>query len=209
MNYADYYYRQTVGCYPADDDTCLIQTKKTIDYLFDCGFSEQEVLKVLEEAEPAASLTPDLLPDWLWEGSLIERGKFYYHRILHIKPEAPVYNPRTGEVKTTPFYLEMKIRFTMDDLLDYFYDTMMTPAELVDRNKDAGAFKYMLEKYKKISFIEPLDFILSLIDYTKETEAVPTSSVLDTQKHEREVYDLLKQKTEEAKAAKMNRIVWR
>ena len=45
--------RQTVGCYPADDDTCLIQTKIPLT-ICSTAVSEQEALKVLEEAEPQA-----------------------------------------------------------------------------------------------------------------------------------------------------------
>lgn len=211
MDYAEFYYNQVIGYYPFDTDDNRRQTEKTIQYLFDAGVSEEDVLRFIEESPPKDCLTPDDLPDWLWEGSLLERDTFYYHHTLHIKPKAPIFDQNTQKEKTDKFYLEMKIKYTMDDLIDYFYEVLKIDKDLCDYKKDGGSFNYLLNKYKKITFCEPIDFVLALIDSHKpeNNQHFSVQNVLDIQEKEAEVYDMMKRKTLEASLHKANRIIWR
>ena len=209
MNFAEMYYYQIYGHYPYDSEKPLEKTQKVIDYLKDAGISNSEILKVIEEAPRAEYLTPDMLPEWLWEGSLLEKGVFYYHHLLHIKPEAPTLDPRTGRMNKSPFFLEMKIRFTLDDLVEYFYRRADIPPELRNYNKDRGALKNMLERYSRIDFAEPLDFVLTLIDIGAEDEYAFLTSPFDTTEYAKQAYDLLKARAQEAELAGANKIIWR
>lgn len=211
MDYAEFYYSQVVGLYPFDTDDYRIQTEKTIQHLVDAGISESDILRFIEESPPKDCLTPEDLPDWLWEGSLLKKNTFYYHNTLHIRPEAPKFNPFSKEEKVTDFYLEMKIQYTIDDLIDYFYKTLRISKELADKKKDEGSFQYLLNKYSKLDFCESIDFVLALIDHNKPTnnQFMAVQSILDISQAQTEVYDLLKRGSAEASLHKANRILWR
>lgn len=211
MDYAEFYYSQVVGCYPFDTEENKMKTQKVIDYLFDAGIEESKILRFIEESPAKDYLTPDDLPEWLWEGSLLKKNTFYYHNILHIQPKMPTFNPFKKTEDVEKFYLEMKIMFTMDDLINYFYKTLNINKDLLDKKRDEGSFNYLLNKYSKLDFIEPIDFVLALIDHCKQDSAMFSRimSVLDISNAEAEVYDILKRKTAEAELQKANRILWR
>jgi len=210
MDYAEFYYSQVVGHYPFDTDVFKNKTQKVIDYLIDAGISENDILRFIEESPPKDFLTPDDLPDWLWEGSLLKKDTFYYHNTLHIKPKAPVFNPHSNKEIVEDFYLEMKIKFTMEDLINYFYDTLMISRELMDYKRDEGAFNHLLNRYDKLQFVESIDFVLALIDQCKPTSYFSTvHNVFDIRQAEAETFEMFKRMTAEAEYAKANVIVWR
>jgi hypothetical protein len=211
VDYAEFYYINTLGYYPHDTDRQKLITKATTDYMLESGISEAEVIKAIETSMSSDCLTPDALPDWLWENSLVERDTYYCHHVLHLVPPAPRFNPHKKTEKASSFYLEMRIRFTIDQLVDYFYDTLMISKDLVDRKRDAGSFKYLLGKYSKLGFVQPLDFVLSLIDAVNadKNQIAPVTNVLDIARYEADVHDRLKRMTAQATLYKTNRIIWR
>ena len=127
-----------------------------------------------------------VISETLWHDTLLKPNTFYYHEQLTIMPGPSIWNPNMKE-QSHRFYLEMKIKYTIDDLLNYYYTELLIPVELRDRSKDKGAFEHMLKKYTKFK-CEPIDFILYLIDYSKQEEAFITN-VFDLQKYERETYE--------------------
>lgn len=209
MDYVEEYYSNTLGNYPFEDDDNKIKSEKVIAYLKENEIGESDLIKTIEEMPGKDYISPEMLPDWLWEDSLLERDKFYYHNTLHIKPKAPTWNPLTNEESVEEHYMEMKIKFTMDDLITYFYRELNINHELIDIAKDKGSFNFLINKYRKFDFIEPIDFILSLIDYAKSSENMRVRSVLQIGEYESEVYDMLQAKVEQAKLEKANIIVWR
>lgn len=211
MNYAEFYYSQVLGQYPFDSDENKIKTQKVVDYLIEANVSESDIIRVIEESPPKDFLSPEDLPEWLWEGSLLKRNTFYYHNRLHIKTKAPRFNPFTLKEEVDKFYMEMKIKYTLGDLINYFYESLRLNTELADKNKDEGSFRYLLNKYSKLNFIESIDFVLALIDEEKlhSKEFGAASSILDLSARHNEVYEKLKRQTEEAKLHRANRIMWR
>lgn len=211
MDYAEFYYINTLGYYPFDTEREKLITAATIQYMLDSGIREAEVIRAIETSKPGDCLTPDLLPDWLWENSLLKRDTYYYHHILHLAPPAPKFNPHTKSEVKTAFYMEMRIRFTIDQLVDYFYDTLMISKDLVDRKRDAGSFNYLLGKYSKLGFVQSLDFVLSLIDAVNadKNQIAPVTNVLDIARYEADVHERLKRMTAQAELHKANRIIWR
>jgi hypothetical protein len=209
MDFIEVYYNCVWGCYPFEDDTNKMKSQRIIDYLLEAGISETDILDFVENAPKVDYLTPDLLPDRFWELSLVKRDRFYYHNILHIVSDAPKWDPLSNIQSVAEFHLEMKIRFTMEELINYFYGVLNISAELMDIIRDTGSFNYLLGKYSKFTFIEPLDFVLSLIDYCKDSIDRKIVSILDIAQYESEVYEKLKAKAEQAKFEKANKIVWR
>lgn len=137
------------------------RTLRTIDYMKDAGVDPSGIVTAMTACSKKKVMLREYLPDELWKGSLIERGKFYYHHILQLRPEQ-FFNPLTGKEESKAFYLENLIRFTMDDLINYFMRTCGIDYELRDDKKFASQFTHLLKT--NYSFIEPLDFVLALID---------------------------------------------
>ena len=168
-------------------------TKNTCEYLLDCGFSALEIINILNGLSFGA-LSYDVLPDRLWQGSLIKRGAFYLHRELRIESQVPEFDIRTGRVLEYPYYCEMKIKYTVEDTLKYFR-SRMKPSNIVlsSDEYDKNAIKQLFCQYSKLDYVEPLDIILCsidnhlsldsgcvrLIDITKTNREVITSLIGD------------------------------
>lgn len=212
MDFVEMYYSNVVGCYPFHTDDNRFKTQAVIDYLIDAGFSDGEILRFVENAPASDCLEPSFLPDWMWEGSLLKRDTFYYHNSLHIVSKPPSWNPRTGKQTSSRFYLEMKIKYTMMDLIRYFYRTLGVDRALLDEKRDAAAFKYLMDRYKRFEpEIQALDFVLALVDYAKHMDEDETSvtNILDVKRYEAPALELLQNRVSEASLAKANVIVWR
>jgi len=145
--------------------------------------------------------------------NLMQRDVFYYHNLLREVPP-PVRirrDPETGEYirESAPFFLEMKRRFTMQDLLDYWYRTnYITPNDHM-RKQDEGKFRYLLSIYS-------LDEILFAIDAAKvqrnESELPPLRNAFDLEKYmdgELGAREFIKRKENAHKVAGINRIIKR
>jgi hypothetical protein len=200
------YYRVFSGIMPEEE--IVETTKKTIAYLWDNGYDEKEIMQILIRCCVKGGINPNNLPDILWENSLLEKNAFYYHNILHITSKPPIWDPVTLTEKTEPYFMEMKIKFTMEDLLSYYYNKLLVPIELRDRKKDIGAFEHLLKKYKSMK-VKPIDFVLTLIDTASLDEEIKVFNVLDLSKVEREVYDFYENTIPMAIYSKANVIVWR
>ena len=92
--------------------------------------------------------------------NLLERGTFYYHPALQVVPPPPVIRQLDdgsfeSSYDTEPFFLEMKEKFTLDDLVNYFYNVIGIDDGFRDRDK--GAFRHILKTYN-------LDVVLYTID---------------------------------------------
>lgn len=172
----DTYLLVTYGCKINNTDNI----KRIIYYLLDNEYEYDFILKYLLTYGPC-------LDDSLWDNSILKPNTFYYHNSLTIMPGASIWNPNMKE-KAPKFYLEMKIDFTIDDLLNYYYHELLIPIELRNYDKDKGAFEHLLKTYNNKFKVEAIDFILFLIDYNKKEKSYITN-VFDLQKHERETYD--------------------
>src|SRR5574344_1035322 len=205
FDFVYFFNNEILGHEPSEQDNSI--TKATVEYLADCGLSKEEILNAILHSETAKEhLSKESLPDELWNGSLISRGKFYYHHALQLIPHFKV-DPITLKSVSTSFYLENKIRFTMKDLILYFYKTLGIDPKLMDERKDAGAFNSMLNECKrKFDFIEPLDFVLALIDLTKN-ENTKAYEPFDIKRDGSMIRlcDILQRKINEAKFYKRDR----
>lgn len=207
MDYIDFYYSNVLGHTP-DDAEALRATSNTIEYLLDCGYAKSEILHILLQCKATERLTAADLPDSLWDGSLIKRGVFYYHHTLQITSTPPHYDAKLSKEIMEPYFLEMRIRYSMDNLIQYFYEKLGIDMELMDKQRDAARFKALLKKYDRLSFVSALDFVLSLIDYSSYAKK-KVLSVFDLEQNETEVFEELKRKAAEASFHGKNVVVWR
>lgn len=171
--------------------------KRIVGYLKSNDYTDAQIISYL-------IVNGDTLDDSLWQDSLLKPNTFYYHNLLRIRPKAPIWHPEKGYEEIEPFFLEMKINFTLDDLLNYYYTNIRVPVELRDYNKDIGALKFLLNKYNKMQ-VESIDFVLCLIDINKENENF-TSSVLNLDKYNTQALDKINNIVANTKSKE---IVWR
>lgn len=208
-------YTLVVGIEPSEDS--FNRTIATANYLKDNGYSTQDILKILKNTIKNINKdTIDLairgedLPEELWDNSLLEKNKFYYSDILHIKSKAPSWNPITFKEECEPFFLEMKINFTIDDLLIYYYDKCRVPQGLKDDKKNAGAFKHLIKKYDAFNNVPGLDYVLALIDKaSKDVDKNFFTDVFEIENYNKEVIEEFTAMYEQAVFEKTNVIVWR
>lgn len=191
-----------------ESEQAVILTKGTIEYLMDCGFSDGEIFKVFQ-TYPAGSeyMDPEKLPESLWENSLTEKDTFYYHHLLRITGK-PATVSIDGNRKFDPHFLEMQIRFPMESLLSYYYSSCRIDEALRDEKRDAGSFRYLLQRYEKLGYISGLDFVLVLIDYAGKSE-FPVSMVMKLSEYDAEANQMLKAMVAEARKDRANKIIWR
>lgn len=201
--YADFYFNFMIGEYPEHEEN-YIKTANFFSYLKDSGITDGEIYMITGLVKPKQVLTIDDIPDIIRKDSLLEKDKFYYHKELTITPPPPGWEVE----EDYKFYREIKIRYTLEDALDYFIKATGVRAEWVARDKEIGSIKYLLKEYKKFNFIEPIDFLLHLIDYS-----VSCGNEINT------IYDLRHEEVELAKALEIdianavargkNTVIWR
>ena len=201
--YADFYFNFMIGEYPEEIDDYR-KTANLFQYLIDAGISDGEVYMITEIVKPKKCLTIEDIPDKLWENSLLERDKFYFHKQLQITPPPPGWDIEHDYI----FYREMKIRYTLDDVLDYFIIMTGVRAEWVARDKEKGSIKYLLKEYKKFNFMEPIDFLLHLIDYCVSCGR-EINSIYDLRDEEVELAKALEVDILNAAALGKNKVIWR
>ena len=205
MDLVKEYYEDKFGCYPFEDAKYLTKTQLMIEYLQEAGLTFGEILDTIHKATAGEYLCPLDLQDELWENSLLKRDTFYFHKELKITSGMP-----SLENGISQQYIEMKIKYTLQDLLAYYYKVAQTEEAFKDEKKDIGALQHILKQYEKLSEIEAVDFVLHLIDYAAAEEDISTYDIFYiNNKYRSECYNEIKTKAIMAKNLGYSRIIWR
>lgn len=192
FNIYDKYVEIAYG-YNIEDIELINKITATIGHYKDCKLDDKTILSLLLENGPKIIN---------FENSLTNHDIFYFHNQLRINSKSPIWHPEKGTI-TFPYYLEMKSLYTLDDLLDYYYKTILIPIELRDRKRDTGAFSHMLNKYK-FDKLNTLDIILTAIDLSKENKTKIVTP-FDIETNISEAYEVLTSLLENNKQT----IIWR
>lgn len=167
--------------YGSDDDIrkdiLIIKYQRLIDN----NFSESEAIELL--MNNIEMMTDDSIIN-------TEDDTIYYHSRLQIQSKPGGFDPTTGEVINNPYYLEMRDRYTMYELLEYFYDKLNIPVEFRDEKRDSGAMNHLIASYKSFTIITPVDFILYMIDYCVSTKT-RIGNPLELKNIAQQTYELL------------------
>lgn len=189
MNYVDFFYSNYASVDVLINEDLKRQTRATIEYLLDNHLNSKEILNVLMNCAGKAVLSKFDLPDSLWKNSLIKRDKYYYHHILQIIPEV-------GE-----FFVEIKIKFTLNDLLKYFIKNLNINTSIINEKQYLAQLNSLINRYSALKFIEPLDFVLALIDNAvRKNYVILEPFDLNSSNNVSETLELLKIKVAEATA---------
>lgn len=201
------YYLTNKGYEPIDED--FKRTLATANYLKDNNMDEKTIFKILLECNKDKICGEDL-PESLWEKSLLKKNIFYYSDIFHIKSNPPRWNPVTFKEECPEFFLEMKINFTMNDLLNYYYEKCRVPLALQNDKRDAGAFTHLINKYNAFEIIPGIDYVVALINKASEDKNKKIfTEIFEIEKYKEEIITDFEIIANEAKHSKSNKIVWR
>lgn len=197
------------------------QLAGTANYLKDNGKTDKEIFKILmksntnlpEDCEMSAIeravVKPTELPESLWEDSLLKKGVYYYNNLLHITSKAPTWNPKTMQEECEPFFMEMKIKFTIQDLLELYYINCRVPVGLRVKVRDERALQHLLNKYNNMK-APAIDYVLLMIDLaSKDNELDFLTNPLELENYSKEAFITLEQIVEESTLNKSNVITWR
>ena len=210
MDLAAYFFKEIVGVYKFKTPREEALTRCTIAYLQESGVSTAEIFQLLNEVgNTKGYLEPADIPDWIWEKSLTKKGHYYCHHALQLVSPTPIIR-RDGTFKEYPFYQEMRIRFTLDDLIEYFYAAIPGYMILRDKGRDERQFKHLLRKYSNLQGIEELDFVLCLIDeaaYQKVPVIEPFN--IDTPSMQTQAANKLTKTLAERHAKGYDKNIWR
>lgn len=165
--------------YELTDEYEINRITRVIGYLQDNGFTNDEVMYHLIHYGP-------VINEVLFNG--LTQCIPYINNELLIESKAPTWHPEKGAT-VSDFYREPRCRYTMDDLLIFYYTVFKIPPELRDNKADAGAFRHMLDKYKFKDF-SSLDFVLAMIKAAANEDRKVTGP-FDIQEYRDNAYNTL------------------
>lgn len=200
------YYSLISGIEPEKEN--FNRTLATAKYLKDNGYDNSEIFKLFKLISKQKIEGEDL-PKSLWKDSLLEKDIFYYHNEFHITSKPPTWNPITFKEECEPFFMEMKIKYTINDLINRFYEKCKVPVGLRDDKLVEGGLKHLLWKYNNLS-APAIDYVMVMIDLADEdVDRELITNVFDIEKYSKEAFMILEDKVQESKLSKSNKIIWR
>ena len=201
---AEYFYENYVGSFTSEKD--YASTVAMIQHYLDSGLRES-LLDIYEACARDKMLSAKNIPSHLWKrNNLVVPGVFYLHPALKLVNPPPMYDAFTDTTVDTPYYCEIKERFTIQDVERYAIE-MMQERLIYDREKNAGAIQYLLKRYWKIqkTGLQSLDIVLFLIDEAKGQR----KELVNLTDNEDAVYQQLTAYNKKLLEIGMHNIVWR
>ena len=204
--YLMWYFENMLGYCP--DKTKWLPTRASIRYLLDNDFTGEEIVAELKRHK-TVSVHPDSLSEVIWDKSLLQKGRFYFHKALQIVSPAPKLK-KDGTVFYPDDFLVMRIRYTEQDILNYFYNRIsQRDRSICDPKKDIKTVPYLLKRFSLMENIEPVDLILCLIDdFTNNRENTINDGVIDVLKSLSNVTAWYQDDYKNAAAAGKNKVRW-
>lgn len=200
------YYSLVSGIEPEAEN--FNRTLATAKYLKDNGCNNSDIFKIFKLISKQKIEGEDL-PKSLWNDSLLQKGVFYYHNEFHITSKPPTWNPITFKEECEPFFIEMKIKYTMQDLIDRFYNKCKVPIGLRDNKLVEGGLKHLLWKYNNLS-APAIDYVMVMMDLADEdVDRELITNVFDIEKYSVKAFQMLEDMVQESKVTKSNEIIWR
>lgn len=170
------------GKEPSEKELSLLEIQ--LKRLIENGYDNKTAMSILLKNKLNTN-------DLEFEDSIIKTTKdsIYYHYELQVHSKPGYYDPEKDIIIKEPYFLEMKRRYTMDQLLDYYYDKILVPIHFREYKRDIGAFNHLISCYK-FSSINTVDFILFLIDHVS-CNKYKVNNPLDLKNWAQEVYEYL------------------
>ena len=184
-------------------------TQKTVEYLFMCGFNNSEICQELSRHKDKSCVMYDNLSPTLWKDSLLKKHAFYLHRELIVVSPAPYFDYIKNIEIVPKFYYMPKIRYTAEDVVDYFYRKLSATSLLMTEYKtDIKTVYYLIRKFDKLDYVQPIDLILYAIDEQVKQEP-DTYKLIDITKNALALGKQMQSEIMELRSQNKARNVWR
>lgn len=188
---------------------------EAIDQLLKEGWT---IKALKEELDEFKKVYPSLIPNIYHiteiignkkpPNNLIDSDIFYYHNALRetSPPTKLIFNEETRKYERieSPFFLEMKKVFTLDDLLNYWYEKNEIKYQENNVSQDKARFSYLLKYYD-------LDEILFMIDIAYEDREIkrlkPLRNVFHLEEYAEEAKEAIKRKRSVQQVHQINYIM--
>jgi hypothetical protein len=187
-------YELCYGIEPEEKDLMLLEIKH--QRLLDNGYTEKEANKILID-------TKLNIDNYEHSDSIINTDTLYRHHELQIHSKPGGFDPATCTIIKRPYYLEMKVRYTMSNLLDYYYNKLVVPIMFRDEKRDVGAMNHLISSFKS-PLINSVDFILFVIDYVASNQ-YKINNPLELKNWFQQTYEYLEQFVLSTKLELVNR----
>ena len=187
-------YELCYGIEPEEKDLMLLEIKH--QRLLDNGYTEKEANKILID-------TKLNIDNYEHSDSIINTNTLYRHHELQIHSKPGGFDPATCTIIKRPYYLEMKVRYTMSNLLDYYYNKLVVPIMFRDEKRDTGAMNHLISSFKSPT-INSVDFILFVIDYVASNQ-YKINNPLELKNWFQQTYEYLEQLVLSTKLELVNR----
>ena len=206
----DEFYRYVIGTDPPSVNYQI--TELTISYFLEAGIPENEIRNVFYEFASQQLICPEAAPLSFWDNSLLEPNTFYSHPLLQILSPTTQVQKIKGQkiiVCVPAWWIEMKIRFTMDNLIEYFQSKIETPETTsLTKSRIQGLYRERIIPLCEKAYVQPIDLMLSSIDTASKNKKSIISSLKLSDTIE-EIFDTLNQKIQYATNAGRTKIIWR
>lgn len=208
-DYLSWYHNYVLGYEPEENTKYTIGA---IEYMIDSGLSKKEIFnELLRHNTPI--IKSQNLSDELWNDSLLEKSKFYFHRELQIVSKAPIFDIKTNTKILLPFFIEIKIKYTIDDIINYYYRNIPgADRSISDINVDRKTISYLLNLCKNVSYGESIDMLLLAIDFMKNASNVNMfigNDIFSLKNYLGMSKESIKNTILEAKVRNADKIIWR
>ena len=199
------------------------KTEFTIQYLLDSQIGQEEILNMLKEYKHKV-VTPQNLPDSIWEydlvtkidyithqkytvnSNLVKRDIFYYHPRLMLRSRPPYF--LKGKEIIEPYYCEPVCRFTLSNLIKYTADKINVNYISAHEIITMPRVQSILNILAKMSYyLMPIDILLYSIDEANSIETFMGKD--DIIVIASRIIDNLDTMAKEMSASRLNKIIWR
>ena len=204
--YLMWYFQNVLGYCP--DEKEWIPTRSSIAYMLVNELPGETIIAELRR-HTAPIIHPNDLTIDLWDKSLLQKDHFYFHKALQIVSPAPILC-KDGTVLYSDDFLVMRIQYTEQDILNYFYYRIsLQDRSICDPKKDIKTIPYLLKRFSLIENVEPVDLILCLIDdFTNNAENTINDGIIDVLKSLSNVVSWYQTDYKNAAAAGKNKPRW-
>ena len=204
--YLMWYFQNVLGYCPEETD--WLPTRASIAYMLDNELPAEIITAELKR-HCTPVIHPDDLSDTLWQNSLLQKGHFYFHKELQIVSPAPTLK-KDGTIYYPKDFLEMRIQYSFQDILNYFLTKAGYLAQQIcDIKKETKTILYFIKRFSSLENVEPVDLILCLIDdYLNNEENTINDGIIDVLKSLSNVVPWYQTDYKNAAAAGKNKPRW-
>lgn len=140
--------------------------------------------------------------------NLLDEDTFYYHNELRLVSTPVVIKKDDNGVfqrSEAPFTLQMKKRYTMEDLLAYFYEKNSITSSNHTLRQDEGKFTYLLNQYT----IDELLFATDIATHKRKEQGIRSlRNIFDLERYVEDAKDSISKKRNQHRLLNINREVF-